>query len=78
MFSCNIVTGLTWTPLVRAYMSPLTLENLPDPEEAMQRSKDPIVLGYLNMDLKKSRSLRSQHVSDLLAKYGLIGLVRDF
>ena len=39
---------------------------------------DPIVLGDLNVDLDKARSLRSQHVLDLLAKYGLIDLVQYF
>ena len=39
---------------------------------------DPIVLGDLNVDLDEARSLRSQRVLDLLAKYGLIDLVQYF
>ena len=76
--SCNILTGLTWTPLVRAYLPPLTLEYLPDLEEALQRFSNPISLGDLNVDLGEARILRSQIVSDLLTEYGIIDLVRNF
>ena len=46
---CDIVTGLTRTPLVSAYLPPLTLEHLPDLEESLQRFRYPIVIGYLNV-----------------------------
>ena len=75
MFSYKIVTGLTQTPLGGAYLPPSTLEHLPELEEALQRFKDPIVFGDLNMDLDKARTSRSQSVSDLLVEYGLIDLV---
>ena len=60
--SCEIVTRLTRTPLVRAYLPPLTLEHLPGLEEYLQRFRDPIILGDLNVDLDKARSSRSQLV----------------
>ena len=72
---CEIVTGLTRTPLVGAYLTPSTLEELPDLEEALQHFKDPIVLGYLNVDFNEARRLWSQCVSYLLVEYGLICLV---
>ena len=78
MVSCEIVTKLTWTPIVGAYLPPLTLEHLPYLEEALKCFREPIVLGDLYVDLKETRSLLIQHVSNLLAKYGLIDLVRHF
>ena len=55
-----------------------TMEHLPDLEEALQRFRDPIVLGDMNMDLDKARSLRIQQGEGLLAEYGLIYLVHHF
>ena len=65
MVRYKIVTGLTWTPLVGAYLPPLALENLPDLHEALQRFRDLIFIGGLNVDLDKSRSSQIQHVLDL-------------
>ena len=76
--SCEIVTRTTWNPLVGAYLPHLTLEHLPDLEETLQRFNYPIVLGNLNVDPRKARSLRGQQVSDLLAEYSLIDLVLHF
>ena len=56
MVRCNIITGLTHTPLVGAYLPPLILEHLLDLEEALQRFRDPIFLGKLNVELEKARS----------------------
>ena len=53
MVNYDIVTGLTWTPLVSAYIPMLTLEHLPDLGEALHRFRDPIVLEDLNVDLKE-------------------------
>ena len=78
MVSCEIVTRLTWTPLIGEYLPTSTLEHLPDLDESLQSFRDPIFLGKLNVDLDKARGLRSQRVSDLLAEYGLIDLVRHF
>ena len=44
------------------------LEHLPDLEEAIQPFRDPIVPGYLNVELEEMRILWSQRVSDLLAE----------
>ena len=74
----ELVTGIIRTPLVSAYLTPSTIKNPPDLEEALKRFKDPIILGDLNMDLNKARSPRSQLVADLLAEYGLIDLVWHF
>ena len=60
--SCKIVTGLTLTPLVGAYVPPSTLEHLTGLQKALQRCRDPIFLGDLNMDLDKARSLHIQRV----------------
>ena len=54
------------------------LEHLPDLEEDIKCFKDPIVLGDLNVDLKKTRILWSQRVADLLAEYSLIDMVLHF
>ena len=78
MVSCEIVTGLTRTPLVSAYLPLLTLEHLPDLEKDLQCFRDPIVLRDLNVELDKARSRQSQRVADLLVGYGLIDLVRHF
>ena len=51
LVSCDILTRITRTPLVGAYLPLSNMEHLPDLEEAMQPFRDPIVLGYLNMDL---------------------------
>ena len=58
--SCEIITGLTRTPLVGAYLPLLIMEHLIDLEEALQHFRDPVVLGDLNMDLDEARILRSQ------------------
>ena len=53
MVSCEIVTGLTQTPLVGSYLPPSTLEHLPNLEEALQSFRDPIVLGGFNVKINK-------------------------
>ena len=75
---CKIVTGITQIPLVRAYLQPLTLEQLTDLEEALQIFRDPIFLRDLNMDLGIERISRSQCMLDLFAEYILIDLVQHF
>ena len=45
MVSCDIVTGLTRTPVVSAYLPPSTLEHLTDLEEDLKQFRDPIFLG---------------------------------
>ena len=79
MVSCKIVTRNTGTPLVSAYLSPSTLEHLPDFEEAPQTYKglNPIVLGVLTVDLDEAWSSQSQRVAGLLIDFGLIDLFRN-
>ena len=72
---CNIVTILTRTPLVRVYLPPSTLEYLLDLDEVLQRFRDPLFLGGLNVYLNEARRLQSQRVLDHLAEYGIIDLV---
>ena len=78
VLSCKIGTGHTRTLLVDAYLPPLTLEHLPDFKESLQYFKgmEPIIFGYLNVDLDKARSLRRQQVVDLPTDFGLIDLFR--
>ena len=78
MVSYEVVTGITRTPLVGAYLPPSMLEHLPELEEYLQRFREPIAFGGLNVDLEESRSSRSQRVFNLLVEYGLIDLVRNF
>ena len=44
------------------------LEHLPDLEVALQPFRDPIVPGYLNVDLEETIILWSQRVSNILAE----------
>ena len=76
--SCNIFAGHTRTPLIGAYLPPLTMEHLPYFEEALQifKGMDPIVLGYFNVDLDDTQSLCSQFMVDLLTDFSIINLVR--
>ena len=78
VLSCKIVTKINQTPIVGAYLPPLTLEDLPDLEDFMQRFRGPILFGDWKVDLKKIRSLWSQRMSEILAEYGLVDLVRNF
>ena len=78
MVSYKLVSGLTWTPLVGAYLPPSTLEHLQDLEETLKSFKDPIILGDLNVELDEARSPRIKQVGDLIAEYGLIDLVCHF
>ena len=75
---CKILTGLTRTPLVGAYLPTSTLEHLPNLEEDMQRFKYPIFARDLNMYRDEAGSLQSQRLLDLLSEYGLIDLVQYF
>ena len=57
---CEIVTGLTLTPLVGVYLPQSMIEHLSDLEDALQHFRYYIVLGYLNVDLNEARSPQSQ------------------
>ena len=65
---CKIVTRLTQTPLIETHLPTSRLEHLPDLEEVLQRLRDPILLGDLNMDLDEARRLRNQLVADILTE----------
>ena len=65
---CKIVTRLTRTPLIETHLPTSRLEHLPDLEEVLQRLRDPILLGDLNMDLDEARRLRNQLVADILTE----------
>ena len=78
MVRCEIVTGITRTPLVSTYLPLSTLDHLPGLEEALHRFRDPIVIVDLNVDPNKARILRNQQVAHLLTEYSLIDLFRHF
>ena len=58
----KIVTRITQTQLVDAYLPLSTLEHLPDLEEALKHFRYPIVLRYLNVNFDEARSPQSQQV----------------
>ena len=76
--SYEIITILTCTQLVGAYIPLSKLKHLPDLEEALKRFKEPIILGDLNVYPNEGRIPRSQKVADLLAEYSLVDLARHF
>ena len=78
--SCDIFAGHTRTPLIGAYLPPLTMEHLPYFEETLQifKGMDPIVLGYFNMGLYDAQSSQCQLVADLLTELGIIYVVLHF
>ena len=45
--SCEIFTGIQWTPLITAYLPPANMDHLPDLEEALNGFlvRDTIVMG---------------------------------
>ena len=57
MVSCELITGLIWAPLVGVYLPPSMLEHLPDLEEDLKQSQEPIILADRNVDLEKARIL---------------------
>ena len=58
---CEVFTNGKWTPIIGTYLPPSTLENLPDLEEALElfQVQDPILLGNLSADIRKSQNPRS-------------------
>ena len=50
---CKYITNEKRTPIIGAYLSPSTLEHLPDLEDTPTRfrDQDPIVLGYRHADI---------------------------
>ena len=64
--SCELVTGITQTPLVGANLTPSIMDHLHGLEEALKQLRDPIVLRELNVDLDEARIPWSQQVADFL------------
>ena len=56
------------------------MSHLPDLEDILERfwGKDPILMGYINVDLDDACNLRSQLISDMMTKFGLIDLMHHF
>ena len=77
MVSSEVVLGVNWTPLNRAYLTPSTLEHLPDLEDEsiILTVKDSIILGDLNTDIGRLKNLQFHHVADLLASFGMVDLI---
>ena len=71
---CNVITGKC-NLSIRAYLSPSTLEHLPDLLEALTCFHDqyPILLGGLNNNIQ-SENPCSQQVSELLVEFRLVYL----
>ena len=80
MVSCKIITRCIRIPLVVTYLTPLTLNHLPDLEEELQRFKGlgSIIIGDFNVDLDAVQSSRSELLADLLMEFGLIDLIWHF
>ena len=80
MVICEVVADGKRTPLIGSYLTPSTLDHLPDLEEALARFRyqDPIVLGDLNANIGQYQKPRNQHVTDLLIEYGPVELITQF
>ena len=79
MVSYKVVARNQRTPLIGGYITPLTLEQLPDLEEALNRfpGREPVVLDP-NADIDRLRNPRDQQVADFLASFGLVELLGHF
>ena len=77
MVSYKVVDRNQRTPLIGGYLTPLTLEQLTDPEEVLNRfpGREPVVLGDLNVDIDRLRNPWDQQVADLLEYFGLVELL---
>ena len=78
--SCAVVTGMSWTSIVGAYLLTYTLAHLPDIEEALAhlRGQDPILLVDINMDLYETQNPCSQLIANLLTEFGLVDLMYHY
>ena len=58
MVSCEVVRGMSQTPIIGAYLSPTTMAHLPNIEEVLERFRvqDPILMGDINVDLDEARN----------------------
>ena len=80
VLSCILVSGTQRTPLIGVYLSPKHLNDVPFLVEALERfpNQSPLVLGDLNVDLKKPHLNRVNQVSSTLAAYGLEDILYHF
>ena len=80
MVRCKVITSSKQNPLIGAYLSPYTLEHLPDLDEDLTRFsvQDPIVVGDINADIRQVQNPCIQKVSDLLIEFGMLYLLRYF
>ena len=77
---CKFVSGDQQTPLIRAYLPPSTLNNLPDLEESLNcfPGRDPVVLGDINVDIGLLINPQDQQVTYFLASFGLVDRLAHF
>ena len=80
IISCILVSGDQRTPLIGVYLPPSHLNDLPHLTTALERfpNQPPIVLGDLNVDLRRPQSNRTQAVAATLATYGLEDMLYHF
>ena len=80
MVTCKIVAGGKRTPLIGTYLPPSTLEHLPYLEDILTLLwyQEPILSGELNADIGQAQNPCSQHIEDLLMKFGLVDLIHHF
>ena len=71
MVSCEIVTGIQWITLIRAYLLPANMDHLPDLEEALNEflGIDPIFMGDMNTDVGHMGNPWEQQVADFFRKH---------
>ena len=78
--SCILVAGNQLMPLIGAYLPPSTLDLLPDLEEALNLlpGREPIILGYINVGIRRLSNPRDQQVENLLVYFRLVDLLAHF
>ena len=66
--SCEDVRGTSRTPNIGSYLPPTTMDHLPDLDESLEsfRVQDPILKGYLNVDLDEAQNPRRHIVAKML------------
>ena len=76
MVSSEIVTGIHWTILIRAYLPPANMDRLPDLKEALNEflGRDPIFRRDLNADVSYMVNPWNQQVADLLTSFRMVDL----
>ena len=80
MVICKLVAVDQQTPIIGAYLSPLTLCHLPYLEELLNcfMGRHFVVLGDPNADISRFINPRDQQVTDLLASFSMVDLLDRF